>query len=225
MYDAEYSLQSKAVAYIHDYIRGNELKPGDKLPSQAQLMEQVGVSRTTLREAVKTLEAKGIIRTLNGKGIYVKEQFETAWMRFMDFSAEKELLLELIEMRKILERENLKLVIKNATEEELDRLGEVKVRLMEMYRRGEKQTNVDKKFHYMIYECSHNRIMLQLIQSISDSMDIFWSSPLDMYEPFTDTIPLHEDLYNAIRERNVKKAQDINEQIMNGVYRTIKNRH
>lgn len=219
------SLQSEVITYIHNYITNHGLKPGDKLPSQAQMIAAVGVSRTTLREAIKTLEAKGVVRTINGKGIYIRENHEAGWMSLMNFSAEKELLLELLEMREILERENLRLVIRNSTEEELDRVGEILKLLMEKYHRGEKQTDIDRKFHNMIYECSHNRFMFQLIQSISDSMDIFWSSPLNMYEPFTDTIPLHEALYYAIRERSVKKAQDINEQIINSIYRTIKNQH
>ena len=65
------SLQSEIIRYIQSYIEEHDLKEGDRLPSQGQFIEMMQVSRTALREAVKTLEAEGIVEVLNGKGIYV----------------------------------------------------------------------------------------------------------------------------------------------------------
>ena len=65
------SLQSEIIKYIQKYIEENELRQGDKLPSQGQFIEMMQVSRTALREAFKTLEAENIVEVKNGKGIYV----------------------------------------------------------------------------------------------------------------------------------------------------------
>ena len=65
------SLQSEIIRFILDYIREHDLNPGDKLPSQENLLAMMGVSRTSLREAMKTLEARGIPEIQNGKGAYV----------------------------------------------------------------------------------------------------------------------------------------------------------
>ena len=65
------SLQSEIIKYIQSYIEENDLKEGDRLPSQGQFIEMMQVSRTALREAVKTLEAEGIVEVKNGKGIFV----------------------------------------------------------------------------------------------------------------------------------------------------------
>jgi DNA-binding FadR family transcriptional regulator len=214
-------LQSEIIKYIQEYIHDENLEAGDKLPSQSELMEMMGVSRTALREAIKTLEAKDVLEVKNGKGVYVKHNDENVLMSQLNFLEEKESLLEVMEARRILEKEIIKLVVKNITEKELESLGEVVKVLMDKYHRGEKQNVEDKKFHYMIYEASHNRVMHRLILSISRYMDKLWDFPLNMKDPFTDTIPLHEDLYKAICERDVKRALEINEHILGMMYQTI----
>ena len=55
-------------------------------------------------------------------------------------------------------------------------------------------------------------------------MDKFWEFPLNMEDPFLESLPLHEELYNAICEKNVKKAQAINERLLDAVYRDIRNK-
>ncbi len=216
-------LQSEIIKFIQDYIKDEGLVAGDRLPSQAELIEMLGVSRTSLREAVKTLEAKNVVEVLNGKGIYVKDNDSNTLSNYLNFVEEKETLLETLEARKILEREILKLVIRNITDEELQKLGEVIKVMMEKYHRGEQNTEDDRKFHYMIYEYSHNRIMYQMILSISNYMSKFWGFPLNMDDPFTETMPLHEELYKAICKKNVKQAIEINDKILNSIYADIFN--
>lgn len=216
------SLQLEIIRYIQNYIEENNLKAGDKLPSQEQLLEMMGVSRTSLREAMKTLEARNVLEVRNGKGVYVGNQKDNAFLTLIDFTLEKEKMLDALEVRKILEREILRMVIHTATDEELKELGGITKILMDKFHKGEKQNEEDKKFHYTIYHLSHNEIMYQLILSISNVMDKFWEFPLNMEDPFLESLPLHEKLYQAICEKNVKKAQAINEQLLDAVYRDIK---
>ena len=89
------SLQSEIIRYIQNYIQENGLKPGDRLPSQEKLIEMMGVSRTSLREAMKTLEARNVLEAKNGKGIYVGSQEVNDLLRLIDFAKEKELLLDI----------------------------------------------------------------------------------------------------------------------------------
>lgn len=215
-------LQFEIINYIQNYIKENNMKPGDKLPSQAELIEMMGVSRSALRESMKTLEAKDIIEMKNGKGAYVKENFVSALAAQLNFTKEKEMLVQMIEVRKVLEREILKLVIHNADDKELEELGKIVKILIDKYSKGEVQTKEDHKFHYMIYEISHHKIFQQLIQVLSDSMNKLWEFPLNMENPFTNTIPLHEELYKALRERNLKKAREVNDKILNDMIKDIK---
>lgn len=216
-------LQSEIIRYIQNYISENDLKQGDKLPSQAQLVNMIGVSRTALREALKTLEAKGVLEILNGKGIYIAGNHAHALQLTLDMTEQKENLLEFVEIRRTLEREVIRLVVQKASDEEFCALGKVKDVLLAKYYRGESQTAEDKLFHDMIYEMSHNKSMQKIITAIREGLDIFWSHPLNMKDPFTETIPLHGDLYDALIQRNIKKAQLINDEIMDRISKDIQN--
>lgn len=215
-------LQSEIIEYIKQYIESNNLKSGDRLPSQAELMEVLGVSRSSIREAIKTLEAKDILEVKNGKGIFVKDESTNTISAQVEFGKEKETLLELLEARKILEKEIIHLVVQNATEEELDEIEKILKVIMEKYNRGEKQNVEDRQFHLSIYNSCHNRIMNQLILSIDSLLKKLFEFPLGMEDPFTETMPLHQELFDNIRERNVKGAQLVNDKIINMMYQDIK---
>ena len=85
---------------------------------------------------------------------------------------------------------------------------------MDKYRRGEKQNKDDRQFHLAIYNSCHNRIMTQLILSIYNLLDKLWDFPLGMEDPFTETMPLHEELFDCIKKRKVRKAQNVNDKII-----------
>jgi len=216
-------LQSEIIRFIQNYISDNGLRQGDKLPSQEQLISMMGVSRTSLREAVKTLEAKGVLTVLNGKGIYIASSQSDVLQFTLDMTEQKESLLELVDIRRALEREILRLAVQKVTDAELDTLEEVKDTLLSKYYRGEDQAKEDWLFHRMIYSFANNKTMEHLISTILEGFEIFWKHPLDMKDPFTETIPLHGDLFNALRQRNVRLAQTINDEILDRVRTDIQN--
>lgn len=215
-------LQSEIIKFIQSFITQEGLKAGDRLPSQEKLIHMMGVSRTSLREAIKTLEAKNILEVRNGKGVYVKDFGEQEILHQLEFVQEKEMLLELLQVRRILEREIVSLVVKNATEAELDKVEDILKVIMEKYNNGERQNEEDRAFHNMLAQFAHNRILQQIVESIGNKMDQFRNFPLEMESPFTETMPVHLDLYKAIRARDVKKAQEINDQILNMIEHDVK---
>ena len=200
-------LQYEIISYIENYIEENNLKAGDRLPSQAELLEMMGVSRTALREAIKTLEAKNVLEVKNGKGVFVKEQ---------------QSIVQMLEIRLVLEKEMLKLIVQNSTQEELDDLGEVVKVLMEKYHRGEKQNKEDEEFHRKLYKMCHQEVLEQLLSFLANQMRTLWNFPLELESPFTTTIPLHEELYQAICSRDVKKAIEIDKTILKMEIKEIK---
>lgn len=88
---------------IKDYIQQNNLKKGDKLPSVEQIMENLGVGRSSIREAIRYLEALDIIEVLNGKGIFVKEPSLYQLSTKFTVEDEKSALLQLCDVRRGLE--------------------------------------------------------------------------------------------------------------------------
>lgn len=207
-------LQHEIMSYIRSYIQGQNLKPGDRLPAQSELLEMMGVSRTALREAIKTLEAKGVLEVKNGKGVYVGENFQEALANQVSFTQEQESLIQILEVRTALEREMLKLIVQNATDAELQGLGKLVDVMMDKYYRGLRQNAEDEEFHSRLYKMCHHDLFEQLLAFLHDRMQKMWEFPLNMESPFTGTMPLHKDLYEALCARDTKKAIEINTAIM-----------
>lgn len=215
-------LQYEIISYIENYIEDNHLKAGDRLPSQAEMLEMMGVSRTALREAIKTLEAKDVLEVKNGKGVYVKDDFQEALYDQVNFVKEQQSIVQMLEIRLVLEKEMLKLIVKNSTQEELQDLGKIVKALMDKYHRGEKQNKEDEEFHRKLYKMCHQEVLEQLLSFLANQMRNLWNFPLEMESPFTTTIPLHEELYEALCNRDVKKAIEIDKTILKMEIKEIK---
>lgn len=217
------SLQSEIIRYIQSYIEEHGLKEGDRLPSQGEFIEMMQVSRTALREAFKTLEADKIVEVKNGKGIFVGrgEQKKQTVEALLGFTLEKEKLLEVLEARRAMENELIHMIVHTATEEELNDLGKSLDALMKKIEAGEQDTAEDRDFHARIYKMCHNEVFHALLLLLNEYMEQFWQFPLNMKEPFKESMPYHGELYYALRERNEKKAQRINNKLLDCIYEDI----
>ena len=212
------SLQSEIIKCIQNHIKENELSSGDKLPSQGEMSEIIGVSRTCLREAIKTLEAQGVLEVRNGKGVYVGQNYGSDVIQIsISFHKKKEYFLDTLEVRSILEREILKMVVHRITDEEIAQLGKMTDILMEKYRKKEDKAEEDKQFHYMIYSCCQNDVMIRIMHSIM----VFWNDPLDIVDAFEEGMPYHQKLYEAIANRDLKGALLANDEIIKDIRRDL----
>jgi len=215
-------LYSEVIEALRTYIEEHNLSKGDKLPSQAELTKLLNVSKGTLREALRDLEDKGVVEVVNGMGIYVVDKNPDMITAQIEFRREKESILELMEVRRVLETEIVHLVIRHATDEELDEVEKWLRILMEKYHRGVKQNKEDRAFHLAIYRCCHNKVMQQVILSIEDLLSKLWEFPLGLKDPFTTTIPYHENLFRALRNRDIKEAQYFNDKILQMVCEEVR---
>lgn len=219
------SLQSEIIKYIQKYIEEHDLKEGDKLPSQGQFSEMMQVSRTALREAFKTLEADYIIEIKNGKGIYVGSggRHRDSIQLILSFTEEKEKLLEVLEARRAMEKELFSMIVRSATDQEMEELGEITENLMNKVRAHLPDTKEDKIFHEKLYRMCHNEIFYAMLNLLDQCMEKLWQFPLDIPDPFQESMPYHEELYKALRDRDAKRAQKINNKLLDCIYRDIVN--
>lgn len=217
------SLQSEIIKYIQDYIKEENIGCGGKLPSQGELVEMMGVSRTSLREAIRVMEGQGLLEVRNGKGVYVGERYGQEGVQMtVSFHQEKEKLLEILEVRVALEKEILKMVVRRITDEEIEKLGELTEVLMNKAYANEFKAKEDWEFHQYIYSCCHNEVMFSVMDSVSAWMSKFWAGhPLEIENAFSKGDPYHLALYFAIRDRDYKKAWQANESILNDVREEI----
>lgn len=193
---------------LKEYIRSNGLKKGDKLPSANEIMKALGVGRSSLREALRYLEAVDMIEVINGKGIYVKEPSQYQMFAKINVEDERTTLLQLLQVRKALEELAVELAAVRATEEDLAEMRFQLQHLKETHGKNREASSLaDMKFHQAIYRASKNPVLQSIVESIWELLSVFWNSPLGRKEIFDDSMPYHETLYRAIAARNPEQAR------------------
>ena len=117
------SLSQRIEAEIEDAIRAKKLMPDEKLPTEIELSKSYGVSRNALREALRSLDSKGLIRIEKGRGMFVNNyslsQAVSSVNMFLEMNASKDNLLQIIKLRQMFEPEIAAAASLNRTEEDL----------------------------------------------------------------------------------------------------------
>jgi GntR family transcriptional repressor for pyruvate dehydrogenase complex len=215
-------LQSEIIEAINKYIKVNKLKPGDKMPSQQQMADALGVSRVSIREAMKSLEARNVISIVNGKGVYYKGgKIQKENEKFN----ETELIIDLLQVRLAIEQEIIKLVVELASDEEIEEIGKVAEIIMEKYNQGCNDIKEDRLFHDLLYKACHNKLLTGMIRFLGKTYEIFWQNPMGLGDFLTETIPNHMKLYQYIKARDAKRAQAVNERMLRSIIRYVRNKY
>ena len=153
-------------------VAERRLAPGEKLPNELELSRTLGVSRATLREAIRTLIARGVLEVRRGKGTFVSERVtEIDDFGFDRLDQVRGQLRDLFELRRIFEPSAARLACDRATEEELT---EILARGAEVERRiraGEDRTAADREFHAAIVRATHNEFMMRLLPMINQAVE------------------------------------------------------
>lgn len=196
-------------------VAEGQLKPGDRLPSERELVERFKVSRASIREAISALELMGLIEVRSGEGTYIRQVnidsvvAPLAWMLFI----EKDTDLELYEVRKILEVQAAGVAAERAQDNEIQDMHEaLEVMRMdlEVERLGEE---ADHDFHFAIARATHNKILVRLMNTISDTMQkTLKSSRSKLYADRSTPERLYQEhylIYEAIKNHNILKAQQL----------------
>ncbi|MBB6672088.1 FadR/GntR family transcriptional regulator [Cohnella nanjingensis] len=190
---------------LKDYIRSNDLKKGDKLPPAETIMRNLGVGRSSLREALRYLEAGDVIEVVNGKGIYVKETAQYHMSAKIQIDDERAALLQLMEVRKALEVLAVELAALRSKPENLE---EMEYYLIEIGRtRGHESSIADMKFHQAIYKATGNPILQSIVESVWELFSVFWNAPFGKQEIFEESYPFHQTLYAAIVDKDPARAR------------------
>jgi DNA-binding FadR family transcriptional regulator len=189
--------------YIKQYILEHALKPGDPLPPEGQLVEDLGVGRSSVREAVKSLQSVGIVDVRQGDGLYVRElNFDPMLEAFIfGMKFDPNTLAELLQIRIWLEVSVIGDAVGHLTDEDLIKLDAVLKEWAERVRDGEEYSDLDESFHQIIYGVLDNQTLMNLFSA-------FWTAFTNLDHEIThDTDPervlqFHRSILDAIRARD-----------------------
>lgn len=181
---------------------------GDRLPNELDLSEELGVSRTTLREAVRILATYGILEIQRGKGTFVTEKAFDYRQDLEPLSAIKVNAKDLYEMRLIFEPEAAYLAAMRGTDTEIKRILDYGRRIEEKIQKNENRTEEEHAFHKAIAQATHNEFMNQLMpvlyQAISKGVVLSAQRNKAVY----DTVNDHRIIMEFLEQRNAEGARN-----------------
>jgi len=165
-------IYEKVIEQIKALIIDGKLQPGDKLMSERELAEKLGVSRASVREAFSALEMMGIITTHPGEGSFVRQASYEGMLEPLSFLLQRDIdnVMQLLEVRKILEVEIAVLAAMRATEEDIEDIRCALNKMVDEVNAGEIGDVADAEFHFAVVKAAHNPILVTLINTISDLM-------------------------------------------------------
>lgn len=226
------TLSQEIAEKIEEVIRQKKVLPGEKLPTEKELCEQFGVSRTALREALQKLSARGLIRIRKGSGIYVNNYEPDNVIKpmslFLELNLSKDYIMQVMEVRKMLEPEIAHLAAKKRSEEDLIVLRKNCEDLKRcMANDYYKQGQIDKDFHLNIAIASKNeiipiivepmfRLMPKIRSLVYERIDTAMSSATTYHDLILESIE-KQDAQNAYKmmAQHLKIAEEHSLQIIN----------
>lgn len=166
----------RVVKVIENYIIRNRLKRGERLPSERELSETLNVGTRSIREALRNLEARGVVRIEHGRGTFVEEKYRDDFARFLADSLEltltrdQNLLIELVSVRKIVETSAIADVALTRSEEIVERLKQVlgALEAAKDARDQEAYNRLDVTFHKTIIDATGNRVLTAIYDRMTD---------------------------------------------------------
>lgn len=207
----------QVIEEIKNKIKCGEIKKGDKLPSEREMAESLGVSRASIREALRALEVIGLIESRQGAGNYIKSNFDNSLFEPLSamFMLQESSIEEMYDLRETLELQCARLSAKNIENNELELLTAILDR-MYLAENEEESLELDIKFHYLIAKTSRNVLLINVLQVISQLMDEFIrkSRMQILHEGNTreNLLEIHENLVRALKCRDENKAYNAMEE-------------
>jgi GntR family transcriptional repressor for pyruvate dehydrogenase complex len=203
-------LSGEVTNQITDLILQNHLQPGDKLPPERQLAEELGVSRTVLREAMKALEEKGLVEVKQGSGTFVcSPSFEMVSDSLsLLLQANMPRYLELMDVREILDVAIAGRLAEGATREDIDKLSERIAWMWQVLDSPEEFVEGDVAFHIEFYQAAKNEVLLTIMQPV---MELLVEAMEMTFEPpgsAESSLRRHEKLVECIRAGDAKGARN-----------------
>ena len=193
-----------------DLIRRRILRPGDRLPSQRQLVSRMSLSQTAIREALRSLASIGVIDIHPGRGTFVRRISPEMLINpeSLFFILQRETLLEALEVRKILEVEAVALAAERATSDDLAELERVLKQIEQGVRSNEKPHAHAPYFHLAIARASHNHVLINMVKSFVRLLQRGAQVILERVPAAKEReYQIHAELYEPILRRDAEEAR------------------
>jgi GntR family transcriptional repressor for pyruvate dehydrogenase complex len=220
------NLSAYLSSQIQNLIRTNDLKPGDRLPSARALAEQFNVATPTIREALRRLQATGLIDIRHGSGIYVRRQSDRLMLSNPGYGAlETQTILQVLDARALIEPHLAGLAAQFATPSEIEGLQDLIRRAdAAVERTDDSYIRVNYELHAAIARASGNLVLTHIVESLHE----MYSTELHLTDPRTGYAVTrardhdhHHMVVDAIANRDVASATTAMTEHINAARETV----
>jgi GntR family transcriptional repressor for pyruvate dehydrogenase complex len=219
-------LADSVIEEIKRMIQSGELKEGHRLPDQNTFAAQLGVSRTSLREALSTLTRIGVIEQRPGYGTVFRSRIPALFTDHLapPLISDKQATIELIEARRFIEIGTAELAVKNASPEQIK---EMELLIKEMPRslkvgRTDDYIEQDVAFHFSIAKASQNRFLVNLFVNIRGFMEQYMRESFHLLPYMLErSLKFHQSIFQAVKGGSRSKAVSQMEKHILDVQRAI----
>ena len=167
-------LYEEIVQQFHALIRQGALKHGDRLPSERELSEQFKVSRSSVREAIRSLELQGLVVSRRGSGTFINTENLAAALDLVaaNLNVGEAALQDVFEMRHLMEPHIAALAAQRATADEVDAMREILEEQQREIDLGGTGVESDTAFHFALASATHNSALVKVVSAIEDILQM-----------------------------------------------------
>lgn len=208
---AKLSQTDVVVEQIKDFLLSDEIRIGEKLPTEKELCETLHVGRSTVREAIRALQVMGYVTLYPGRGAFLKSKnLDDATPAIVNWLASNKLQVEdIVEVRIGLETLAARLAVKHATEADFAALDRIRLEFEEALidSQIDKLGKLDERYHQALIEASKNEFLAILNRMVAIAFAEFRSNSFRIKEHAANAVIPHRDILNALRLRDADLAQ------------------
>ncbi|HZK48284.1 MAG TPA: FadR/GntR family transcriptional regulator [Thermoleophilia bacterium] len=204
-------LYEDVVQQLQGLISSGRLEPGDQLPAERALAEQLAVSRASVREGLRTLEARGMLEARPGQGLFVRgrrtEEIVSILASYL--VRERESFLEVLDVREALERKAAERAAILATTKDLEAIKAALVEMQEEVLEGRLPLESDTAFHRALGTASRNEVLSQTLNTVLGLMSQRRQELLNSDYGGLLMLHQHVNIFRAVKNRDPKAASEL----------------
>ncbi|MEX2444840.1 MAG: FadR/GntR family transcriptional regulator [Alkalispirochaeta sp.] len=204
------SVTDEIARRIREMIESGAYSVGDKLPTEMELRDQFGVGRSSVREALRILQAYGLVELRPGTGAFVASVSERSEESIRTWFIEKETELdEMMEVRMAVEPLAVRLAIEKASDAELQEIVAIHEKFTKAVENADplELATLDEAFHTAIISASHNSLLIKINRLLVEAFREYRTKAFGIPENIVDALGPHETIVAGLQEKNRAKGE------------------
>ncbi len=202
------SITDSVVADIKEMIMSGEYKIGEKLPTEMKLRDQMSVSRTCVREAIRVLQAIGYVEIRPGKGAFVANYQKSTDNSSLWYDVEGVIFYDFMEVRMAIETLSVRLALERATDKQIRELRDIHTSFVEATEKRDmlKMIMLDELFHTKIITFTNNQLLININKQLLERFRIYRGDSFTNKMVYKNAVEPHERILLCFEMRNPSSA-------------------